>query len=68
MNKQTTPPLPPREAIPRDVWGFLTYILRRIVQRRKWLLLPLWMLLAVVGILLFLSGGSSVLPLIYIAF
>ena len=56
------------ERIPRTISGFLLFVLKQIVRQRKWLLLPLWVILAVVGVLLLLSGGSSLLPVIYIAF
>ena len=57
-----------KPAIPRTLGGFLMFTLKGIIKRRKWLLLPVWVLLAVVGVLLLLSGGSSLLPVIYIAF
>ena len=56
------------EKVPRTIGGFLLFVLKQIVRQRKWLLLPLWVILAVVGVLLLLSGGSSLLPVIYIAF
>lgn len=56
------------EAVPRTIGGFLVFTFREILKRRKWLLLPVWVLLAVVGVLLLLSGGSTLLPVIYIAF
>lgn len=56
------------EKVPRTIGGFLLFVFKQIVRQRKWLLLPLWVILAVVGVLLLLSGGSSLLPVIYIAF
>lgn len=56
------------EHVPRTIKEFLRRTFRRIVSQRKWMLLPLWVLLAVVAILLVLSGGSSLLPVIYLAF
>jgi hypothetical protein len=54
--------------VPRTIPGFLRLVLRRIMERRKWWLLPLWVVLVVLGILILLSGGSYLLPAIYIAF
>ncbi len=56
------------EKVPRTIGGFLLFVLKQIMRQRKWLLLPLWVILAVIGVLLLLSGGSSLLPVIYIAF
>lgn len=57
-----------RAPAPRTIGAFLLFVLKKIIARRKLMLLPLWVLLAVVGVLLLLSGGSSLLPVIYIAF
>lgn len=46
---------------------FLGWSLGRILAKRRWLLLPLWLLLALVGLLILLSGGSALLPVIYLA-
>ena len=54
--------------VPRTVWGFTGFILKEIVAQRKWLLLPLWVLLAACALLIILGSGSSLLPVIYIAF
>ena len=68
MDSNARPSNPPDPAVPRTITGFLRVTFRRIVSQRKWMLLPLWVLLAVVAILLVLSGGSSLLPVIYLAF
>lgn len=52
---------------PATIREFLVSTFGLIRARRRWALLPLWVLLAAVGILLALSGGSSLLPVIYLA-
>jgi hypothetical protein len=52
---------------PKTIREFLAATFGLIRARRRWALLPLWVLLAAVGILLALSGGSSLLPVIYLA-
>lgn len=54
--------------IPRTIPGFIIFIFKEIFAQRKWLLLPVWILLAAVGLVILLGGGSSLLPVIYIAF
>lgn len=56
------------EDFPRTIPGFLGYVLRKIVARRRWWLIPFWILLAALGLFLMLSGGSYLLPAVYIAF
>jgi|CXWL01.1.fsa_nt_gi hypothetical protein len=53
---------------PREIGPFLWFTLREIVRRRKWFLIPFWGALALLAIVLFLLGGSYLLPAIYIAF
>ena len=48
--------------------GFLRATLREIVSQRKWALLPLWVLLAIIAVLLILTGHPELLPVIYMAF
>lgn len=54
--------------VPRTIWGFTGFVFREILAQRKWLLLPVWILLAACALLIFLGAGSSLLPVIYIAF
>ena len=54
--------------IPRSILGFIGFVFKEIRAQRKWLLLPVWILLAAIGLILLLGGGSSLLPVIYIAF
>lgn len=56
------------DRIPRSVWGFSVFILKEIYKQKKWILLPVWALLAAVALLILLGGSSSLLPAIYIAF
>ncbi len=55
-----------KKKIRRTLPGLLTFLLQESVRQKKWLLLPLWVLLAAVGLILFLGGGSFILPAIYI--
>lgn len=48
--------------------AFLLWLLGEIASKRKWLLLPLWILLAALAILLALTGNPNLLPSIYLAF
>lgn len=57
-----------RGKAPNRLWEFLKETLLAIVTQRRWLLLPLWVLMAVLAILLALTGNSALLPAIYIAF
>jgi hypothetical protein len=53
---------------PNRLWEFLKETLLAIISQRRWLLLPLWVLMAILAILLALTGNSALLPAIYIAF
>jgi len=57
-----------KQDIPKSIPEFLRYLFSKIVTRRKWWLLPLWVILAALGLILLLSGGPNLLPAIYIAF
>jgi hypothetical protein len=61
-------PIPPVHTPAPSLKRFLSYIFREIIRQRKWLLLPLWLLLALIGVLLVLSGNAQLLPVIYLAF
>jgi len=56
------------KVVPRSFGGFVLFIFREIIIQRKWLLLPVWVVLAVIAIFLVIGGGSSLLPAIYLAF
>lgn len=53
---------------PRTLKEFLSLLWLQIVAQRRWALVPVWILLALLGLLLVLSGNSHLLPAIYIAF
>ena len=53
---------------PKTIFGFLYWMWKQIILKKKWWLLPIWALLLTIGMILFLSGHGSVLPAIYIAF
>lgn len=57
-----------KKPIPRTVKEFVGFTFRQIVLQRKWVLLPLWVILAVVAVMLVLTGNSHLLPVIYLAF
>jgi len=61
--KPTKPVQPPR-TLPQ----FLLLLWREIVIQKRWALIPLWILLAMIGLLLILTGNPHLLPAIYIAF
>ena len=54
--------------IPKTLEGFLSFVLKEIVNQKKWLLLPLWILLLAIAMIIILGGSSSLLPAIYISF
>lgn len=61
-------PEPPPADEPRSARKLLIYILKEIVRQRRWLLLPLWILLASIILVFFLSNGAYLIPAIYLAF
>lgn len=54
--------------IPHTILGFTKYLLSEIVRQKKWLLLPVWILLAACALAIAFGGASTILPAIYIAF
>lgn len=60
---------PPRPlALPRTIPALLGFTFRRIVAKRKWLLLPLWVLLVSLALVVMFTGHPNLLPVIYLAF
>ena len=59
---------PEPRKIPRTLGGFTLFLVREILRQKKWVLLPIWILLASVVLLIFIGGGGAILPAIYIAF
>jgi len=60
--------MPKQNKDTKDLLRFLKDLLKEIFVQRRWFLLPLWILLALLGLLLILTGNSALLPVIYIAF
>lgn len=58
---------PENENIPRTMLGFTGFIFRKIIAQRKWILLPVWLLLAAIALAILVGGASTLLPVIYIA-
>lgn len=56
------------EHTPQKTKEFLILLLHRIIQKKKWFLIPFWILLVAIGIILVLTGNAHLLPAIYIAF
>ena len=48
-------------AIAKELWGFL-------MKRKKWWLLPIIVMLALLGLLIVLTEGSAIAPFIYTLF
>lgn len=67
MGRREPEPVKPGRT-PRTLQQFLFMLWRQIVSQRRWLLIPLWVLLALIGLLLILTGNPHLLPAIYIAF
>lgn len=53
---------------PKNLRAFLRGLFAEIVAQRRWMLLPFWVLLAIIAGLLVLTGNHMLLPAIYIAF
>lgn len=51
--------------VPRTTGAFLLWTFIKIKESRRWWLFPLWVLLAVLALVLFLSGNGALLPAIY---
>lgn len=51
--------------VPRTTGAFLKWTFRQIMNTKKWWLIPFWVLLAVLALVLFLSGNGALLPAIY---
>ncbi len=60
------PPQKKQEKIPTNTKDFVLFLLYRIIEQKKWMLLPLWVLLVFVALLLVLTGNTHLLPAIYV--
>jgi hypothetical protein len=56
------------EAPPATTWGFLVFVFKAVIKKKKYWLLPFWILLLAIAITLFLTGNGALLPAIYLAF
>lgn len=54
-----------KNQVPRTTGAFLKWTFAQIKQTKKWWLIPFWVLLAVIALVLFLSGNGALLPAIY---
>ncbi|MEQ1723948.1 MAG: DUF5989 family protein [Pseudobdellovibrio sp.] len=59
---------PKKEGVPRTTFRFVVFIFKKIIEKKRYWLLPLWCLLAALAIILFLASNSVLLPAIYMAF
>jgi hypothetical protein len=55
------------EEIPRTMGKFLYFLHKRIWAGKKIWLYPFWLLLAILALILLLSGNGAMLPAIYLA-
>lgn len=58
----------PEKKIPRTLGAFLKFTLIKVIEKKKFYLIPIWILAAAIALLLFLSGNAHLLPALYIAF
>jgi len=56
------------EKIPKSIGSFTIFVFRKMIEKRKFLLFPAWILLAAIALLILVGGTSTLLPAIYIAF
>lgn len=56
-----------KKIVRRTLPGLIIFLAQEIFRQKKWVLLPLWALLAAVALIILLSGSSFILPAIYIA-
>ncbi len=55
-----------KKVVRRTLPGLMAFLVKEILRQKKWVLLPLWALLAAIALIIFLSGSSFILPAIYI--
>ena len=56
---------PETDMVPRTTGAFLRWTLKQIAHSKKWWIIPFWVLLAILALVLFLSGNGALLPAIY---
>lgn len=57
-----------QDQMPKKLIPFCFWLLKKILEKKKWWLLPVWILIVMIAIILVLSGHGSILPIIYLAF
>ena len=50
-----------------SIFKFILIVFEEIRNQKKWYLLPIWILLAAIGLIILASGTSYLIPAIYIA-
>lgn len=55
-----------KKIVRRTLPGLIIFLVKEILRQKKWVLLPLWALLAAIALIILLSGSSFILPAIYI--
>lgn len=55
-----------KKIVRRTLPGLIIFLVKEILRQKKWILLPLWALLAAIALIILLSGSSFILPAIYI--
>lgn len=67
MEKETVDPAPEIQ-LPTTTTGFIIFIFKKIVEKKKYWLMPFWSLLLALALILFLGGNGALLPAIYMSF
>jgi hypothetical protein len=55
-----------KKKLRRTLPSLLFFLFKEILRQKKFILLPLWVLLAALALILLVSGSSFILPAIYI--
>lgn len=55
-----------KKIVRRTLPGLIIFLAKETLRQKKWVLLPLWALLAAIALIILLSGSSFILPAIYI--
>jgi hypothetical protein len=54
--------------IPQTTPAFVIFVFKKIMEKKKYWLIPFWSLLLAIALILFLTGNGALLPAIYMAF
>ncbi len=69
MSKDLKDQNPKDEAqFPTTTTGFIIFIFKKIIEKKKYWLIPFWSLLLAIALILFLGGNGALLPAIYMSF